>query len=114
MTTMAALLGGVPMMIGGGAGSELRQPLGYTIVGGLFVSQVLTLYTTPVIYIYLDRLSNFLARAPPQRTGTTSDDHGTPEPKVLSTDVVAEAVAETRSGSLKYWSEWTDSEFLIP
>jgi hydrophobe/amphiphile efflux-1 (HAE1) family protein len=62
MTTMAALLGGVPMMIGGGAGSELRQPLGYTIVGGLILSQVLTLYTTPVIYIYLDRLQSLMFR----------------------------------------------------
>jgi HAE1 family hydrophobic/amphiphilic exporter-1 len=60
MTTMAALLGGLPMMIGGGAGSELRQPLGYTIVGGLILSQVLTLYTTPVIYIYLDRLQTWM------------------------------------------------------
>jgi multidrug efflux pump subunit AcrB len=60
MTTMAAMLAGVPMMLGTGAGSEIRQPLGYAIVGGLAVSQILTLYTTPVVYIYLDRLQTWL------------------------------------------------------
>jgi multidrug efflux pump len=62
MTTMAALLGGVPLMLGSGTGSEIRQPLGYTIVGGLALSQVLTLFTTPVVYLYLERLSGFLRR----------------------------------------------------
>ena len=62
MTTMAALLGGVPLMLGTGAGSEIRQPLGYAIVGGLILSQILTLFTTPVVYLYLDRLQGLLRR----------------------------------------------------
>jgi len=61
MTTMAALFGAIPLAFGTGTGSELRRPLGITIVGGLVVSQLLTLYTTPVVYLTLDRLR--LARA---------------------------------------------------
>ena len=61
MTTMAALLGGLPLMLATGAGSELRRPLGFAMVGGLALSQILTLYTTPVVYLYLDRLQNWLA-----------------------------------------------------
>jgi hydrophobe/amphiphile efflux-1 (HAE1) family protein len=60
MTTMAALLGALPLAFGHGTGSELRQPLGYTMVGGLLVSQALTLFTTPVVYLYLDRLNHHL------------------------------------------------------
>jgi HAE1 family hydrophobic/amphiphilic exporter-1 len=60
MTTAAALLGGVPLMAGAGTGAEIRQPLGFSMVGGLLVSQALTLFTTPVIYIYLDRFSTYL------------------------------------------------------
>ncbi|HXB17692.1 MAG TPA: efflux RND transporter permease subunit [Steroidobacteraceae bacterium] len=67
MTTMAAILGALPLMLGRGTGSELRQPLGYTMVGGLVLSQMLTLFTTPVVYLYLDRLSVRWARRHPHR-----------------------------------------------
>ena len=70
MTTMAALLGAVPLMVGTGTGSEIRQPLGYTIVGGLFLSQLLTLYTTPVVYLYLDRFRVWVSA---QRTRRAAD-----------------------------------------
>jgi HAE1 family hydrophobic/amphiphilic exporter-1 len=65
MTTAAALLGAVPLMLGHGAGAEIRQPLGYAMVGGLLVSQALTLFTTPVIYVYLDRVSSYLTGTRP-------------------------------------------------
>jgi multidrug efflux pump len=81
MTTLAALLGGVPLMLGTGTGSEIRQPLGYSIVGGLLLSQVLTLYTTPVVYLYLDSLGSGLrglrGRISGWRTGSRpAADHG--------------------------------------
>jgi multidrug efflux pump len=63
MTTMAALLGGLPLALGHGTGSEMRRPLGITIVGGLIVSQALTLFTTPVVYLFFDRLRGRFARA---------------------------------------------------
>jgi HAE1 family hydrophobic/amphiphilic exporter-1 len=62
MTTLCALFAGVPLMLGTGTGSEIRQPLGYAMVGGLLVSQMLTLFTTPVVYIYMDRLSGWMER----------------------------------------------------
>ncbi len=75
MTTMAALLGGLPLALGAGTGSELRRPLGVTIVGGLLLSQVLTLYTTPVVYLAFDRLAKRLGRVrvahPQPKTATT-------------------------------------------
>ena len=79
MTTMAALFGAVPLMISSGIGSELRQPLGIAMVGGLMVSQVLTLFTTPVIYLYFDRLAarvkhrtGWNLNAPPDTSGSDS------------------------------------------
>ena len=62
MTTLAAMLGAVPLAFGTETGAQLRQPLGYTIIGGLALSQVLTLFTTPVVYIYLDKLNTTLQR----------------------------------------------------
>jgi HAE1 family hydrophobic/amphiphilic exporter-1 len=73
MTTMAAMLGGVPLMLGTGTGSEIRQPLGYAMVGGLLVSQALTLFTTPVVYLYLDRLSAWLTRRKPHAAHADKD-----------------------------------------
>ncbi len=88
MTTMAALLGGFPLVLGSGAGSELRKPLGYAMVGGLILSQVLTLYTTPVVYLYLDRFQRWLM---PSRRKTL--------PRLAETmgagDMVAQKVAVT-------------------
>jgi multidrug efflux pump subunit AcrB len=75
MTTMAALLGGVPLAFGSGTGSELRRPLGITIVGGLIVSQSLTLFTVPVVYLWFGRLAKSFARF---RIGNPIEE--TPEP----------------------------------
>ena len=80
MTTMAALLGGLPLMLGDGTGSELRQPLGYAMVGGLALSQVLTLYTTPVIYLYLDKLQNWLSGSQPAHQETGQEIEREPQP----------------------------------
>jgi multidrug efflux pump subunit AcrB len=86
MTSVAALLGGVPLMLGQGAGSELRRPLGLAVVGGLLVSQALTLYTTPVIFIYLERLREWLDRSKTVRAPR--------EPKLVSAECRAHEITQ--------------------
>jgi len=86
MTTMAALLGGIPLALGTGMGSELRRPLGIAIVGGLLVSQVLTLFTTPVIYLYMDRFRLYMKRmrvAPPSAALPASGLSHKSEPRLV-------------------------------
>ncbi|MCJ0761922.1 efflux RND transporter permease subunit [Variovorax terrae] len=84
MTTMCALLSGLPLMLGHGAGSELRRPLGYAMVGGLVLSQALTLFTTPVIYLYLDRAHYWYLRRKQARLARKAGPAGEPEPPVTA------------------------------
>ena len=92
MTTMCAIFGGVPLMLGHGTGSEIRRPLGFAMVGGLILSQVLTLYTTPVVYLYLDRLNNWLGGTKAHEDRADIDDishgdhHGDEKPMVLAAE----------------------------
>jgi len=75
MTTLCALLAGLPLMLGHGDGSELRRPLGYAMVGGLLMSQALTLFTTPVVYLYLDRVDQWFARRGKRRIALVDRTH---------------------------------------
>ncbi len=98
MTTMAALLGSIPLMLSHGSGSEMRQPLGFTMFGGLLFSQALTLFTTPVIYLYLDRLSHWLSggsgRAKPRGGREGEKPRGELEPELPLEPAWAEARAK--------------------
>jgi multidrug efflux pump len=80
MTTLAALFGALPLALEGGTGSELRNPLGITIVGGLLLSQLLTLYTTPVIYLQMERLRSWISGAPSELSQPELDLPMAPEP----------------------------------
>ena len=85
MTSMCAMLGGLPLALGTGIGSELRRPLGISIVGGLMVSQMLTLYTTPVVYLYIDRLQLRFARRKRERSLAREVPSPIPSPTDLPT-----------------------------
>ncbi len=99
MTTLAAMLGAIPLMLGFGTGSELRQPLGVAIFGGLVISQILTLFSTPVIYLALDRVfhkNTTRRRSPRRRPSCRSRSSRDERPHVVSSDICAVFLSRSR------------------
>jgi HAE1 family hydrophobic/amphiphilic exporter-1 len=90
MTTMAALMGAVPIALGWGAGAESRRPLGIAVVGGLLVSQLLTLYITPVVYLYMERFQTFMVSLPAKIRALTQRPSADPGQHVLSPKLTIE------------------------
>jgi HAE1 family hydrophobic/amphiphilic exporter-1 len=86
MKTMCALLSGLPLMLGHGAGSELRRPLGYAMVGGLILSQAMTLFTTPVVYLYLDRAHFWYVKRKAARAARRDGDAASATPRLPPPD----------------------------
>jgi HAE1 family hydrophobic/amphiphilic exporter-1 len=84
MTTMAAIMGAIPIALGLGAGAEARQPLGIAVAGGLFISQILTLYITPVIYLYLEKCQEFAMALPARLRGTSETGDAAPAATPIS------------------------------
>ena len=105
MTTMAALLGALPLALGTGAGSELRRPLGIAIIGGLIVSQMLTLYTTPVVYLYLDRLRWWFLR----HRARAVDRHITGASFAGAFMIPMSPISESYRGALVSWTTFDDN-----
>ena len=114
MTTMCALFGGIPLMLGTGTGSEIRQPLGYAIVGGLLVSQVLTLFTTPIVFIYMDKIGQALsarvAPSPPLSPARCGPVDRRPQDGRAADRAVTPAVVDPTVGRIVFWK----SDIFLP
>jgi hydrophobic/amphiphilic exporter-1 (mainly G- bacteria), HAE1 family len=100
MTSLAAIFGALPIALGAGAGAELRQPLGVAVVGGLLVSQLLTLYITPVVYLYLDKADRVLKRRLDPAV-EEYDTHEPPAPRAIAAEFIVEET-EARGKVVKF------------